>query len=185
MPYAVMAQREHVQEFIVGTEFTGFGPSPRWAALDKALRRAFHGTLAYANNGNQIQRIAVPVVTVDAYPRLTGTGRGWLERAWGTYDKTLPAGTVLTEVGIDAVRGAYAAPWVHHWPGAQIDPAVQARWFTAACHAAIAARLGGIYFWSIGFSARPAGPASTYQGGWAHSAGGNAIRACFGHVTHG
>ena len=186
LPYAAMAQREHIPEIFIGAEFSQFGSSPRWNTLDRAVRRVFHGTLAYADNGIRIIRAHVggagALVTVDAYPRMpwippTATA-AHLARPWGIYDRLLPPGTVLTEVGIDAVAGAYGTPYKHHWPGARIDPVIQARWFTAACRAAIASKLGGIYFWPLEFG-HLGGPTVTYQGAWAHSAGARAISACF------
>ena len=83
-----------------------------------------------------------------------------------------------SEVGIAAVRGAYARPWMVQWPGMTIDPAIQARWFTAACRAAQASDLGGIYFWALGFG-RSSGPSVAQTAAWAHSPGSGAIAACF------
>jgi hypothetical protein len=45
-----MAQREHIPELIVGAELSKFGASPRWKALDCALRRVYYGRLAYTRN---------------------------------------------------------------------------------------------------------------------------------------
>ena len=178
MPYALMAQREHVSEFIVGAELSGFLSSPQWNTLDAALRRHYHGTLGCANNWSIVPGSCGRGVieTVDSYhpqhpPLLVG---------WEAYDSELPPHTVVTEVGIDAVRGAFRRPYQHHWSTVTLDPQVQARWFTAACGAAVATHLGGIYFWSLGLSDRVAGPTVAQQGYWAHSAGARAISRCFG-----
>ena len=46
-----MAQAQHVQEFIVGTEFLQFPRSPRWNALDRVLRSSrYHGALACSDD---------------------------------------------------------------------------------------------------------------------------------------
>jgi hypothetical protein len=58
-------------------------------------------------------------------------------------------------VDIAAVRGAYSTPWRNHWPGARLAPAVQANWFGAACRAAAATHLRGIYFWALDLSPKP------------------------------
>lgn len=181
-PYAQAAQHAGAHEFIVGTEFSLFATSPQWNTLDSVIRRVFHGTLACANNWT---RTPVPTVgncgrgvmeTVDAYPPV----HGGLRSGWEAYDQMQRRGTILTEVGIDAVAGAERAPYKHSWPGATLDPGVQARWFSAACHAAVKENLGGIYFWSIGLSAQPAaGPTLRYQGGWGGGAGAQAISRCF------
>lgn len=183
LPYAQMAQREHIPELIVGAEFDKFGASPRWKALDRALRRVYQGQLAYARNWSMTRSQGGPVTqVVDAYPpfpRLPASACvATLTRAWESYDRPFPAGTVESEVGIAAVRGAYARPWAVRWPGKAIDPAIQARWFTAACRAAQASGMGGIYFWALGFG-RSSGPTVAQSAAWAHSPGSAAIAACF------
>ena len=115
--------------------------------------------------------------SVDAYQPQNGN----LLAGWEAYDSLLPWGTVETEVGIDAVAGAYIRPYQHQWTEVtSLDTSVQARWFVAACRAAVKEHLGGIYFWPLGFSNQPAtGPSLTYQGQWAGGAGGRAIAQCF------
>jgi hypothetical protein len=179
-PYVAMAQAQHVQEFIVGTEFSQFANSKRWNSLDRALRRRYHGTLACADNwdsspytGNCGRGLNE---TVDAYHPQSGN----LLAGWEAFDRTLPHGTVEAEVGIAAVRGADAKPWQHHWSVGSLDQSVQARWFTAACQAAARTHLGGIYFWSLNFSQTiGSGPTQAYQGWWAGGLGAHAIATCF------
>jgi len=181
LPYAAMAQADHIQEFVVGTEFSRFARSRYWAPLDAALSRVYSGTLAFANNwgsaflegagGNVIE-------TVDAYPPLSPP----LLPAWEAFDRALPAGTVETEVGIAAVSSAYRAPYRPSWPTSVLDPAVQATWFSNACRAALATHLGGIYFWDIGLG-KISRPTLADQGGWAYSAGAQAIEQCFAQVV--
>lgn len=183
LPYAEMAQREHVHELIVGAELEAFGTSRRWMALDRALRRVYGGRLAYSRNWDAKHSEGGPVTqAVDAYPPFkqlpAGASVAALTHAWESYDRLLPAETVESEVGIAAVRGAYGRPWVAEWSGGTIDPAIQARWFTAACRAAQMSDLGGIYFWALGFG-RFSGPSVTQPAAWAHSPGSSAIAACF------
>jgi hypothetical protein len=183
LPYAQMAQREHIPELIVGAEFDRFGASPRWKALDRALRRVYHGRLGYARNwavtGSQGGPVTQVVDAYPAFPRLSASASvATLTRAWESYDGRFPAGTVESEVGIAAVRGAYARPWAVDWPGRAIDPAIQSRWFTAACQAAQATGMRGIYFWALGFG-RSSGPTVAQPAAWAHSPGSAAIAACF------
>jgi hypothetical protein len=181
LPYAAMAQRDHVAEFFTGAELTGFAELPLWARLDAAVARRFRGTLAYANNWGPFRftgRAGPVAETVDAYQPMFPP----LLAAWQRYDRRLPRGTVESEVGIAAVNGAWRRPWVHTWPVSQLEPAVQARWFTDACQAARTTHLGGIYFWAIGLGP-PSGPTLTYQGSWAHSAGSAAIARCFAMMS--
>jgi hypothetical protein len=179
LPYAAAAQHAHAREFIVGTELTRMSRMPQWTGLDSALARRFSGTLAYANNwGHLLAGNGGNVAeTVDAYQ----PARPPLLQAWLRFDRRLPPGTVETEVGIAAVNGAWRRPYQHHWPAARLDPAVQAQWFAAACAAARAAHLGGIYFWAIGLGQLP-GPTLAQQFNWAHTAGATEISACFGSL---
>jgi hypothetical protein len=183
LPYAEMAQRDHIPELLVGAEFDKFGASPRWTVLDRALQRVYHGRLAYARNWDVRRSQGGPVTqVVDSYPPFpqlpASASVATLTHAWESYDRLFPAGTVESEVGIAAVRGAYARPWMVQWPGKTIDPAIQALWFTAACRAAQASDLGGIYFWALGFG-RSSGPTVAQSAAWAHSPGSGAIAACF------
>jgi hypothetical protein len=177
LPYAAAAQRAHAREFIVGAELSRMERMPQWNGLDRAIARRFSGTLAYANNWGR-PRLAGSggnvTETVDAYQPT----RPPLAQAWVRFDQRLPPGTVETEIGIAAVDQAWRRPYQQHWPTGRLDPAVQAQWFAAACAAARATHLGGIYFWSIGLG-QPTGPTLAQQFNWAYSAGATAISQCF------
>ena len=179
LPYAAMAQRTGVSEVFVGAELSMFSKSPFWAWLDTRLRRDYYGALGFSNNWGRphITRSGGSGVreAVDAYKPITGS----LSAGWTAFDSGLPAGTVETEVGIAAVPGAYRLPYHYRWHVTRLDPSVQARWFTAACRAAAATHLGGIYFWSIGLGVQATGPTLSNQLAWAGGPGAQAISACF------
>jgi hypothetical protein len=194
VPYARMAQRTHLPRLYVGTEFQDFGSSPRWNGLDRSLRRAYHGTLAYANNGHKLHPGSGgrgAQISADAYPdmpQMPATASiARLTTAWKAWDRIMPRGTVLSEVGISGVRGAYRTPWVHSWSRPQMDPAVQTRWFTAACRAMAATHLGGIYYWAIGFGkAELQTPLSAKNpAAWEKGPGEQAVAACFRQLSRG
>ena len=99
---------------------------------------------------------------------------------WEAFDRTLTHGTVETEVGIGAVSGADKKPWQHHWSVRSLNQSVQARWFTAACHAAARTHLGGIYFWPLNFSQTIGnGPTLAIRAGGPVVLGAQAIATCF------
>ena len=185
-PYLDMAQLEHVPEFIEASELTGFDASPVWNSFDRFARAHYRGQLACAANWDRL----VPgmcggvKLTVDAYPRGISASQELV--GWKAYDAALPSHIVETEVGIAAVKGAPSQPWRVKWHTTQLDPGVQARWFTAACHAATQEHLAGIYFWSVGMGKPIRGPTAANEGAWAGSAGASAISACFAsvEVTH-
>jgi hypothetical protein len=191
MPYAVMAQRNGIPRLYVGAEFQEFGTSPLWTKLDNALRRKFKGALAYANNGHQLRRGTGGKgvqLSADSYPDMTkmpaNATVARLTKAWEAWDRAMPRGTVLSEVGIAAVTGAYHKPWFNKWKHPKINTTVQARWFTAACRAAAATHMGGIYFWAIGFGAAEltTAPSAKNEGAWEKSPAEKAAAACFKQI---
>jgi hypothetical protein len=182
LPYAQIAQENKVGMFIVGAEFSKFGRSPLWNGLDRALAKVFHGRLAYSSNGpGDLTRATggrQADKAVDAYPALSGPS----QRAWEAYDRKVPRGAVLTEVGIPAFNGAWRTPWKQRLPGQRFDPRVQVDWFLAACQAAQATRLGGIYFWNLPLSTKLPLTRWDHPGAWAYSVGAAAISRCFGRA---
>jgi len=186
LPYAAMAQRTRIPEFIDGAEFSAFGGSPFWNSLVTALRTVYRGTLVYANNwgipltgngGAGVQE------SVDSYQPLKVPVRASLAQliaGWRAYDRTLPSGTVQTEIDIAAVPGAYAQPYQTTWKVTRLVPTIQTRWFTAACDAVASERLGGIYFWAVGFGqALNSPPTASSPTSWVAGPGAQAISSCF------
>lgn len=178
LPYARIAQSRKVGMFFIGAEFQRFGHSTLWNSLARALAKVYHGRLAYSNNGSgNLSRSTggqYTHKTVDAYPPINPP----FLSGWQTFDRGLPAGTILSEVGIGAWDGAWQAPWQHRQSQQQFDPRVQANWFTAACQAAKTTKLGGVYFWTLGLLPNLP-PTPLHPGGWAHGAGAAAIARCF------
>lgn len=182
LPYARMAQATKVGTFFVGAEFSKFGNSPLWNGLDRALAKVFHGRLEYSENtATNLPRSnggRAALKTVDAYPAMNPP----LVNGWKAFDRKLPAGTIISELGISAFTGAWRKPWEHRARNLPINPQAQARWFTAACQAAKATRLRGIYFWSIPLSSPYPRTSKATPGAWAYRAGARAIARCFGHA---
>jgi hypothetical protein len=190
IPYAQMAQRDHVQVFNLGVEFDSFAGSGRWNSLDAAIRKFYKGRLSFANNWDQLPGAfsyggSHVREDVDAYAPMQvpdNASIAVLSRHWTAWASQLRPGTVLGEVGIPAQAGMYRHPywWKSPQPNAPIVHWVQVKWFTAACNAVIADHLGGIYFWSLGFGSSltvPSGLAN--PGSWTASSGATAIARCF------
>ena len=180
-PYLILAQNDHVAEFIEGAEFAAFDTAPGWRSLSNWAKTLYHGTLACAANFSNVPRSICGGITetVDAYPRVKD---GSLKAGWDNYDKTLRKGTALSEVGIAAAPEAPTKPFEYHWRVSKPDPAVQASWFTAACYAAQREHLSGIYFWSIGIGPPPLRPTVADQLSWG-GAGAGAIASCFRNIA--
>ncbi|HYK34283.1 MAG TPA: hypothetical protein VEV63_20085 [Streptosporangiaceae bacterium] len=182
LPYARMAQTAKVGTFIVGAEFSNFGRAPLWNRLDRALKKVFHGRLAYSNNGTMHLSESTggrfTTKAVDAYPSMNR----YLRHGWMAFDRKLPRGTIISELGISAFKGAWRTPWAHKPTTKPLDPRVQVRWFRAACHAAKANRLGGIYFWALPLGATFPRTTAATPGAWAYSVGAVTIARCFGRA---
>src|SRR5262249_4577296 len=189
LPYATMAQKAGIPALYVGAEFSKFQSVKQWTYLVAALRNVFKGTLVYANNGPGVKSGTAGGVSksVDAYPSIfvpyTATVAR-LQRGWTYLDSRLPHHNVLSEVGIAGVRGAYYKSWEHHWPHPVMDVNIQVHWFQAACQAAQANHLGGIYFWAIGFglSELQQTLSPTNQGAWENGPAEKAVAACYKHI---
>lgn len=191
LPYAEMAQRAGIPELINGAEFTNFQKLSNWRVLNKALRRVYTGTLAYANNWGK------PIVaadggvgvqeTVDAYKPVdvpANASAARLTDGWAAFDRTLPHGTVETEIGIAAVPGAYRIPYKFRWNTTALRPSIQVHWFTAACNAAARTHLGGIYFWALDLEqALNVPPSPSDATSWVDSPAATAISACFSRLA--
>jgi hypothetical protein len=189
LPYARMAQKDDIPALYVGAEFSRFQHMKNWTYLVRALRKVYKGALLYANNGPGVRRGTAGGVnvSVDAYPDLfvpNTASVARLIRGWKYMDNRLPHHNLLSEVGIAGVKGAFHKPWEHHWPHPVMDGTVQVRWFQAACRAALADRLSGIYFWAIGFGAAELQTTLSpqNQGAWENGPAELAVAACFRHI---
>jgi hypothetical protein len=135
--------------------------------------------------------VGVPVRTVglDAYPpqnlganaTVSQLTAGWIK--W--FDKApskLRELTTIDELGIVATSGAYKIPYAWTVAG-RYDPTVQTRWFTAACAAARASGIQGIYFWGMSSNQVPVITAGkSDRNSFVGRPSQSAITWCFQHV---
>ena len=155
LPYAALAQRDHVAVFVIATELNEFSEAQEWATLRNAIAAVYHGTFAFSNNWLGI-RNATPGLTemTDAYapvPLNDSASVSALAGAIAYSSRALPFGNILSEVGIAAQSGAYAHPWEVGSKTAPLKPQIQASWFSAQCQVVAEEHLGGIYFWPLYF----------------------------------
>lgn len=184
LPYAALAQRDHVAVFVIGTELNNFSNAPEWSTLRDAVAAVYHGKLAFSNNWLGV-RNTTPGLTemTDAYapvPLNDSAPVSALAGALAYSAQALPSGDILSEVGIAAQSRAYAHPWEVGSKTAPIMPQIQANWFSAQCQAVAQDNLGGIYFWPLYFGQsltvpdRADGPTA-----WVATPGATAIAKCF------
>ncbi|HEX9537927.1 MAG TPA: hypothetical protein VGA04_07110 [Streptosporangiaceae bacterium] len=189
-PYVVAAQRSGATSFNVGAELDSLAPDEaEWTVFESAAAKLFSGQLEYAVNYGRWQEDPsyepVPDAGVDAYPQL-GLGDGatvpQLTAAWVGWLHNQPEPvlrrTVLQEVGIAAVSGAYRQPARIALSGATLDVTIQDKWFAAACAAVKQSDMAGIYFNDVNSIDHPAN-ATGYSAGSFIGRGDRAIKTCF------
>jgi hypothetical protein len=156
--FARLAQELHVEMLCMGTEYAVATQSiytPRWKTLIATLRRVYTGQLVYAANwsGAYAYGVSRPeyeqiefwedldYIGVDLYVPLTGAREDTapafddavaLTSTWAQGLRALSSRTyqpvIVTEIGIQSVKGALAAPWDYALgaePGAVEDTGVQ------------------------------------------------------------
>jgi hypothetical protein len=189
-PYLKLAAANHVTEFVVGTELASIEGSPEWPWFFAVAGTFYHGILSYATWGDNFfssHRRLPPIANygVTAYPAVhlpeTATV-AQLTAAWVSFLDIAPASvrqqTAIDEIGIPAEAGAYADPWEWNNQHGVQDDEVQARWFTAACNAAVEAHMRAIFFWNVNLIDNPASPYSSLVKLEGRPASAAAIRNC-------
>jgi len=139
--YARLAQREHVDALVIGTELTGIETSQRWHGLIADMRKIYRGRLTYAaHDVESVKRFIawkdLDAVSVNLYPKLGDSMDPALirehveaslaELKQATQNLSRPVWVL--EVGIPSAEGALRTPW--DWyrlseEGAKPDPEVQ------------------------------------------------------------
>jgi hypothetical protein len=193
-PYLAAAQQSKATAFGIDTELDSLAADHReWASLQAAAAKLFKGQLVYAVNYGLWQKDRpdepVPDAAVDAYPLLGLPGSAtvaeltaaWVSWLQGHRPAAVLKRTVLQEVGIAAVAGAYAGPALAAPGRAPVDLSVQRKWFAAACAAAKQAHLAGIYFFDVNSTDDPADLAAVarYAPGSFIGRSDGVIEACF------
>lgn len=194
-PYAQVAQKYEVAEFVVGVELNSLQASRQWTTLIADVRKVFKGELSYSMNFDAVQKDlpAPPVdaVGIDAYFGVRAGDSASVDtlvEAWdrwiSTYAGASPEKVVLHEVGIAAQNGAYRRPT--HWgnPDVPLNLTVQKNWYQAICRTVENNRLGGVYFWYLRMHANPGkeGPRQADRLSFIDRPSQDVIRACYGRL---
>jgi hypothetical protein len=195
-PALRLAQTEKVPEFVAGSEMASIDQRPLWRGFFRSAARIYKGILSYATWGGHtptqgfFSGSAEPLPSAEfgatAYPQVNlgkTASVASLTKAWESYlTAHTPAWalrrTAIDEIGIPALAGAYADPWLWDNVSGTADPTVQARWFQAACAAVTAEHMRGIYFWSEPLNDDPANPFNSLVGFLGRPASLAAIESC-------
>jgi hypothetical protein len=189
LPYLAMAQKYHINEYVIGTEMNSLSPDPQWTAFLARSAKVFTGQISYTANDNvyfppTTQLPPTRLTGVDMYEELRLLPSALMSEVVAAYEKfftevptSLLKRTAIQETGIEARAGAYGDPPSLGRPG-QLDEAVQYNWFTAGCEAVKRFHLRGIFFWKVDLADypvdHPASSLSTFEG----KSGAVAIAKC-------
>lgn len=189
-PYVAMAAGKGVEEFVLGAELVSLQREVAEWRRTARMARNFPGRLSYGMNWDLLE--PVPFVReygVDMYPALDldddatlGQVSRALSRWLGQHPQSFRQRLTIHEVGIAAQRGVYRQPWL--WGTATGDELrfdIQAKWFAAACDAALRAEVQGIYYWMIDSNVDPRSvdPATSPAADFAKRPAEKAISRCF------
>jgi hypothetical protein len=188
LPYLQMAQKYHINEYVIGTEMKRLSPATQWKSFLAKSARIFRGQISYAQN----QYVYFPPHTdlppttltgVDMYEPLKLSPGATLSQVEAAYDKFFAAmptsilrRSAIQETGIEARAGAYQAPPNLELTGT-LDPAIQYNWFMAGCAAVKRFHLRAIFFWKVDLADNPAHPANSLST-WEGRRGAAAISSC-------
>lgn len=195
LPYAEMAGRLDVATIVVGVELASMEDEVAyWNGFLDALREVFDGELTYNTNYPNFlensSKVPVDSTGVDAYFPVKNqpdtAGVDTIVAAWNTWLDQRSSGpmtdVVISETGIGAQNGAFAAPGDFYRYGT-VNAKVQATWYTAVCQVVKQRHMAGVYWWSINFHDDPTTPPTTANSRLdfaARPATEQAVRGCFG-----
>jgi hypothetical protein len=185
-PYLKLLRGFPRAQFVVGTEPYYIASSPDWRWLERKAHSVCQCATTVSSQFERYRVGSVPsrkTAGVDWYPELLIPNNSAQARVTAAFEASLRmvsrerlAGTTLDEEGIRATAGAYPHPekWGINGPA---DPAVQARYFTAACKTVKRYRMRGVYFYMMPLNDNPAHPLN-FPAFFVKNAGAKAIQRC-------
>jgi 4-amino-4-deoxy-L-arabinose transferase-like glycosyltransferase len=185
-PYLDLLRGQPGAQAVTGTELDHVAASPYWKSfLAAAGKDCGCQATASAWDANYARGALPPArsIGVDWYPPLrlpASAPQGAVTAAWegslARFPVSLLERTTLDEVSIRATDGAYRDPadWARN--GAS-DPAVQARYFLAACRTVARYHMQGIWFYEIPLNDSISNP-DPFPAFFVGNAGSKAIAAC-------
>lgn len=156
-PYLQLAEQQHVDEFVLGSELTDLQSADGWTQLLADASKLYTGELSYAMNWTWDPKpAAFKHLAIDMYTPLplgdnasaAQLAKGltsWLKRQQELVGQRLS----VQEIGIQAQDTAYEHPWGWATDDTRVNLTIQERWFTAAYLACKRAGALGSYYWSV------------------------------------
>ncbi len=159
LPYLRVLRSHRSASFVLGTELNSLLQyRSYWAKVIRLAKTIYNGTLAYDRSSRERSLLAPVVTQADVWPSIrlpANVSQHKLDAAWESALHSVRGvrGIVISEFGMAAVPDGYAHParWYGIGSPTPAGRVMQARWFIAACRAALSAHVSGIYWWRINF----------------------------------
>ncbi|CEJ47412.1 hypothetical protein XAB3213_3880017 [Xanthomonas citri pv. bilvae] len=122
LPLARLAQDEHAEALVIGTELRKLQDAPQWPALVAAVRKVYHGKLLYVADGMEHAESfrywsLFDAVGTSLYPRLSEAADARSAEMTAAAQRLQQLGQRVgkpiwvAELGLRSARGSLAAPW--------------------------------------------------------------------------
>ena len=122
LPLAKLAQDEHAQALVIGTELRKLQDAPQWPALVAAVRKVYTGKLLYVADGMEYAErfrywSLFDAVGTSLYPRLSEATDARTAEMNAAAQRLQQLGkrvgkpVWVAELGLRSARGSLAAPW--------------------------------------------------------------------------
>ncbi|WAA09076.1 glycoside hydrolase family 113 [Fervidibacillus albus] len=171
IPYVELAEKQGVEIFNIGTEFTSLQKeySAMWTDLIETIWTVYHGKLIYSFNWDTVDDIStiefvsdLDYIGVDAYFPLDLPNEASsvdIEKEWKKWTRKVRnllqnEKIVITEAGVIPVAGAYRTPWKGEIPGEKVDWTVQGNYYEGTFYA-WQEWISGLYWWNVSLNGSP------------------------------
>ena len=122
MPLAQLAEDEHAEALVIGTELRKLQYAPQWPALVAAVRKVYRGKLLYVADGIEHAEgfrywSLFDAVGTSLYPRLSEAATARTAEMNAAAQRLQRLGqrvgkpVWVAELGLRSARGSLAAPW--------------------------------------------------------------------------
>jgi hypothetical protein len=161
--YAKLSQKENVEIFDIGTEFTSLEKeTEQWQELINEVRKIFSGQVTYSSNFDNYQNVSfwkeLDFIGIDAFFPLDAPNEATIEQlitAWQPWVKQMEKfhkkfgkQVVFTELGTRSQLGSFQKPYVWYATGVPVDLETQRKYYEASW-LATKDLVNGIYWWAI------------------------------------
>lgn len=167
MHYAEIAERNHVDLFVIGTELKGTSQRPEWNQIIENVRSVYHGKIVYGANHDEYKNVPfwdkMDYIGVDAYFSLTNSIDPTPEELDAAFQPIVNdlqqfsqqkgKKIMITEIGYQSYDGTNMNPsWA---PTSTPDQQEQADCYDAAFRAFFNKDfIAGMYFWNTHWDMR-------------------------------